>query len=121
MRVCFPVTIEKHQVAFKIRPHTLIITMNEHPTSLLPDRAVEVNRRALFRKFHIMHVSDWLTMNGLRNSKFGVQPILEYNGESKEDCNAVSRKIERADSCDRGTQTQAETTVQTILRPTRRT
>ena len=62
----YPVTVdEKYQVAFKIRPQTLIITMNEHPTSLLPDRAVEVNKAALYRKFKILHVSDWLLYKGL--------------------------------------------------------
>lgn len=62
----YPVTVdEKYTKGFKIRPKRLIITMNEHPTSLLPDRAIEVNKRALYRKFKILHVSDWLNLNGL--------------------------------------------------------
>ena len=53
----YPVTVdEKYTKGYKIRPHTIIITMNEHPTSLLPDRAVEVNKQALFRKFKILYV-----------------------------------------------------------------
>lgn len=53
----YPVTVdEKYTKGYKIRPKTVIITMNEHPTSLLPDRAVEVNKQALFRKFRILHV-----------------------------------------------------------------
>lgn len=44
----YPVTVdEKYTKGFKIRPKKLIITMNEHPTSLLPDRAKEVNKKAL--------------------------------------------------------------------------
>lgn len=53
----YAVTVdEKYTKGYKIRPKTIIITMNEHPTSLLPDRAVEVNKQALFRKFRILHV-----------------------------------------------------------------
>lgn len=41
----YPVTVdEKYTKGYKIRPSQIIITMNEHPTSLLPDRAVEVNK-----------------------------------------------------------------------------
>ena len=41
----YPVTVdEKYTKGYKIRPRKIIITMNEHPTSLLPDRAVEVNK-----------------------------------------------------------------------------
>lgn len=62
----YPVTVdEKYTKGFKIRPKRVIITMNEHPTSLLPDRAIEVNKRALYRKFKILHISDWLNLNGL--------------------------------------------------------
>lgn len=54
----YPVTVdEKYTNGYKIRPRKIIITMNEHPTTLLPDRAVEVNKKALYRKFKIMHVS----------------------------------------------------------------
>jgi hypothetical protein len=53
----YPVTVdEKYTKGYKIRPKTIIITMNEHPTTLLPDRAVEVNKQALFRKFKVLHV-----------------------------------------------------------------
>ena len=53
----YPVTVdEKYTKGYKIRPKTIIITMNEHPTSLLPDRATEVNKQALYRKFKIMQV-----------------------------------------------------------------
>lgn len=53
----YPVTVdEKYTKGYKIRPKKIIITMNEHPTSLLPDRAVEVNKQALFRKFKILYV-----------------------------------------------------------------
>lgn len=53
----YPVTVdEKYTKGYKIRPKTIIITMNEHPTSLLPDRAVEVNKQALFRKFRVLYV-----------------------------------------------------------------
>lgn len=62
----YPVTVdEKYTKGFKIRPKRVIITMNEHPTTLLPDRAIEVNKRALYRKFKILHISDWLNLNGL--------------------------------------------------------
>jgi hypothetical protein len=53
----YAVTVdEKYTKGYKIRPKTIIITMNEHPTTLLPDRAVEVNKQALFRKFKILYV-----------------------------------------------------------------
>ncbi len=62
----YPVTVdEKYTKGFKIRPKSIIVTMNEHPTSLLPDRAVEVNKKALYRKFKVLHVADWLALNGL--------------------------------------------------------
>lgn len=68
----FPVTVdEKYTKGFKIRPERIIITMNEHPTSLLPDRAIEVNKKALYRKFKILHVDDWLSLNGLMCTKDG--------------------------------------------------
>lgn len=54
----YPVTVdEKYTKGYKIRPQKIIITMNEHPTTLLPDRAVEINKKALYRKFKILHVS----------------------------------------------------------------
>lgn len=54
----YPVTVdEKYTKGYKIRPKQVIITMNEHPTSLLPDRATNINKQALYRKFKILHVS----------------------------------------------------------------
>jgi hypothetical protein len=41
----YPVTVdEKYTKGYKIRPKRVIITMNEHPTSLLPERATEINK-----------------------------------------------------------------------------
>jgi hypothetical protein len=69
----YPVTVdEKYTKGYKIRPRQIIITMNEHPHSLLPDRAVEINKEALRRKFRILHVSDWLNMHGLICTNKGV-------------------------------------------------
>jgi len=48
----YPVTVdEKWFKGFKIRPKKIIITMNEHPSTLLPDRAVEINKKALVSHF----------------------------------------------------------------------
>ena len=70
----YPVTVdEKYTKGYKIRPKQVIITMNEHPHSLLPDRAVEINKEALRRKFRILHVSDWLDMHGLVCTPTGVK------------------------------------------------
>lgn len=83
----YPVTVdEKYTKGFKIRPKKVIITMNEHPTSLLPDRAIEVNKSALYRKFKILHVDDWLELNALECTPSGVVPrvmddILKFNDE----------------------------------------
>ena len=66
----YPVTVdEKYTKGYKIRPKMIIITMNEHPTSLLPDRAVEVNKQALFRKFKIMHVQVCTTVKFVLSCK----------------------------------------------------
>lgn len=73
----YPVTVdEKYTKGYKIRPKMVIITMNEHPDTLLPKRAVEVNKTALYRKFKIMHVSTWLTMNHLENTPTGVIRLI---------------------------------------------
>lgn len=72
----YPVTVdEKYTKGYKIRPKMVIITMNEHPDSLLPKRAVEVNKAALYRKFKIMNIITWLKINGLKNTKNGVKRI----------------------------------------------
>ena len=69
----YAVTVdEKYTKGYKIRPKMVIITMNEHPDTLLPKRGVEVNKQALYRKFKILHVSQWLEMNNLKNTKNGV-------------------------------------------------
>ena len=69
----YAVTVdEKYTKGYKIRPKMLIITMNEHPDTLLPKRGVEVNKQALYRKFKIMHISTWLEMNNLKNTPNGV-------------------------------------------------
>lgn len=114
----YPVTVdEKFQVAFKIRPKKLIITMNEHPTSLLPDRAVEVNKRALFRKFNIMHVNDWLAFNGLRNTPQGVQPFSNLPSETDGERIFNERCIKRAkrseDDCDQSNRSYQDASTQT--------
>lgn len=63
----YAVTVdEKYTKGYKIRPKKIFITMNEHPFSLLPDRAVEINKAALVRKFRILHIEDWLDLNGLK-------------------------------------------------------
>ena len=72
----YPVTVdEKYTKGYKIRPKSIIITMNEHPESLLPKRAVEVNKAALYRKFKIMHISEWLIQNNLRCTNQGCEYI----------------------------------------------
>lgn len=73
----YAVTVdEKYTKGYKIRPKKIIITMNEHPTTLLPDRAIEVNKAALFRKFNIIYVTDWLVKNDLKLTPSGVQPTV---------------------------------------------
>lgn len=73
----YPVTVdEKYTKGYKIRPKMVIITMNEHPDTLLPKRAVEVNKQALYRKFKIVHVTVWLAMNNLVNTPNGVKHII---------------------------------------------
>lgn len=69
----YPVTVdEKYTKGYKIRPKQIIITMNEHPNTLLPDRAVQVNKMALHRKFKCLYVTDWLNMHGLVCTNKGV-------------------------------------------------
>lgn len=73
----YPVTVdEKYTKGYKIRPKMIIITMNEHPDTLLPKRAVEVNKKALYRKFKIVHIAAWLAMNNLINTPEGVKHII---------------------------------------------
>jgi hypothetical protein len=73
----YPVTVdEKYTKGYKIRPKMIIITMNEHPDTLLPNRAVEVNKKALYRKFKIIHIAAWLAMNNLMNTNEGVKHII---------------------------------------------
>lgn len=73
----YPVTVdEKYTKGYKIRPKMVIITMNEHPDTLLPKRAVEVNRSALYRKFKILHVTTWLAMNNIRVTPKGCEFIV---------------------------------------------
>lgn len=68
----YAVTVDaKYVGAFKIRPTNIIITMNEHPHTLLPDRGYQVNALALERKFNILHVNDWLVKMGMKNTPQG--------------------------------------------------
>jgi hypothetical protein len=72
----YAVTVdEKYTKGYKIRPKMIIITMNEHPESLLPARAIEVNKQALYRKFNIMRVEQWLHINKLKLTAQGVEPL----------------------------------------------
>ena len=72
----YAVTVdEKYTKGYKIRPKMIIITMNEHPETLLPRRGVEVNKQALYRKFKILNIIDWLKMNNLRNTSNGCEFI----------------------------------------------
>lgn len=78
----YPVTVDgKYLASDSIRPQQIIITMNEHPHSLLPDRAIQVNKDALNRKFKIMHVSEWLAFNNLQNTENGVVSINSNGNE----------------------------------------
>lgn len=80
----YPVTVDqKFQKGMLIRPRTILITMNEHPSSLLPDRAVEVNKQALVRKFRIWHVDEWLASKKLKCVPgVGVEKIMESETEA---------------------------------------
>jgi hypothetical protein len=121
----YPVTVdEKYQVAFKIRPKSILITMNEHPTSLLPDRAVEVNKRALYRKFRIMHVSDWLEFHCLENTPNGVRhlPIFESDTEiageyefNKQQAKRIKRTSSSIHRRDSGIQEKAKGSISYLL------
>ena len=56
--------------------------MNEHPSSLLPERAVEVNKQALYRKFRIWHVCEWLAHKKLKLAPgVGVEPVHDSETE----------------------------------------
>ena len=75
----YPVTVdEKYTKGYKIRPKQVIITMNEHPNTLLPERAVQVNKTALHRKFRCLFVNDWLNMHGLICTSKGVIEDPEF-------------------------------------------
>lgn len=70
----YPIFVDqKYNKGEYIRPKSVIVTMNEHPTSLLPERASAINKAALYRKFRIMHVSEWLHMHGLVCTTQGVR------------------------------------------------
>lgn len=90
----YPVTVDqKYMKGLLIRPQSVIITMNEHPSSLLPDRAVEVNKKALYRKFRIWHVSEWLSMKNLKCVVGkGVEPIGpdDVGSETELDCASLA-------------------------------
>lgn len=114
----YPVTVDaKYMPAQKIRPSQVMITMNEHPTTLLPDRAQEVNKVALFRKFNILHVNDWLLMNGLRCvDGVGVEPILNTDLDNMDatriiDTTDVSRQI--VFDTDSGSETELDSDFET--------
>jgi hypothetical protein len=130
----YPVTVDaKYIGSFKIRPKKILITMNEHPHSLLPDRAIEVNKQALNRKFKVMHVSEWLQYSGLQLGRNGAEFIPEITEDwtsSQENeirllCRAQpsSRQEESStESCTgyQGLQSGTEETLQDILSGSRR-
>lgn len=81
----YPVTVdEKYTKGYKIRPKSIIITMNEHPSSLLPKRAIEINKAALWRKCHIIHITEWLKKHRLTCTAQGVKS-LDQSGSETED------------------------------------
>lgn len=88
----YPVMVDaKYLGSFYIRPKRILITMNEHPSSLLPDRSPGVNAAALYRKFKVMHASEWLTYNNLELIKLfdkDGEPLLDNRGQQK--CKIVS-------------------------------
>lgn len=74
----YPVTVDgKYMASDSIRPEYIYITMNEHPNSLLPDRAQFINQEVLHRKINCLTVHDWLLRNNLRlkENGQGVEPI----------------------------------------------
>ena len=78
----YAVTVdEKYTRGYKIRPEKVLITMNEHPHSLLPERAVELNKKVLHRKFRILHVDEWLVLNGLINTPVGAMDWEKASSE----------------------------------------
>jgi hypothetical protein len=83
----WPVMVDaKYLGSFYIRPKRILITMNEHPSSLVPDRDPGRNAAALYRKFRVMHASEWLTYNNLELIKLfdkDGEPLLDNRGQQK--------------------------------------
>lgn len=131
----YPVSVDaKYIGSFTIRPKSIIITMNEHPSTLLPDRAIVVNKEALHRKFHILHVQDWLKLKKLRNTSSGAEYLSHYYFHQEEDIpssqetieieyedrnintsNVTQRKRRKYSTRDQGTQTETAYFVPELL------
>lgn len=93
-----PVMVDaKYLGSFYIRPKQIIITMNEHPSTLLPDRAPHINGPALFRKFQIVPIWEWLSLHNLRCTTKGVEPIpfeeVEEDGSDTTDIEPIARNL----------------------------
>lgn len=82
----YPVFVDqKYNKGEFIRPKRIIVTMNEHPTSLLPDRASAVNKAALYRKFHIYNVAEWLDLHDLECTNKGVRKrTIDLTGDESD-------------------------------------